>query len=239
MSRDNFLVNFFMKVGLDEFQWEKKASEIDSPWGWPCLLRLDVLFDESKGYIDTSGRLKFQIEVKLMELDEISMQLNSSTISQEYKCETCSSYFENSAYSDFTLICDDGTALPVHRVFLAQKSPVFKKLFDSEIHEQKATLKEINSDTMKEVLRFIYCGNADIQDVKVITNVLFAAAQYEIAELITQCIDGLMEQIDKDNVLAILNIAVLYKHVELENKCLAVILKWVRNQKSLKFFSLN
>lgn len=229
---DNFHINFTVKLGHDDFQWEKKASELDGDsWGWPCLMRLDVLFDESKGYIDTSGRLKIKVEIKLTELDLVSTLLNSSTASQEFSCETCSHYFENAAYSDFTLICEDGTALPVHRVFLAKKSPTFKKMFDTEVHEQKTTLKEINSETMKEVLRYIYCGNANIQDVKLITNVLYAAALYEIEELKILCIDGLMEQINKENVMGILDIAVVFGHEELEKKCLGVILKYYKELK--------
>lgn len=227
VNRDNFIINFSLKLGhgQDEFQWEKKAYEFNAEsYGWPKLMALDVLFDESKGYIDSSGRLKMFIEIKLTEVDA-NLSLDASAASQGYLCETCSFYFENSAYSDFTLICEDGISLPVHRVFLAKKSPVFKTLFDTEMNENKTTLKDINSQTMKEVLRFVYCGNAEIEDVLSITNVLHAAATYEIAELIVLCIDALMEKIDKNNVMAILNIAYVYGHAELESKCLGVILK--------------
>lgn len=231
VTRDNFIINFSLKLGhgQDEFQWEKKGFELFHPeadsYGWPKLMALDVLFDESKGYIDTSGRLKILIEIKLTEIDGNLSQLDASAVSQGYSCETCSFYFENAAYSDFTLMCADGVSLPVHRVFLAKKSPVFKTLFDAEMNENKTTLKDISSETMKEVLRFIYCGNTEMQDVLSITNVLHAAATYEIAELIALCIDALMEKIDKNNVMAILNIAYVYRHAELESKCLGVILK--------------
>lgn len=189
------------------------------------LMSVDALFDESKSYIDASGRMKVSIQVKLTEIDGSSSVLDRSAVSQGYSCETCSHYFENPAFSDFTLICNDGVSLPVHRVFLAKKSSVFKTLFETEMHENKTTLNDINSKTMKEVLRFIYCGNAEIQEVEVITEVLHAAATYEIAELISLCIDGLMDKIDKNTVMAILNLAYVYRHVELENKCLGVILK--------------
>lgn len=221
---DNFVINFVIKLGNNEFQWEKKASELDINWGWPCLMRLDVLFDESKGYIDSSRRLKLFIEMKLTEIDATA-QLDDSIASVGYVCETCSYYFENQAYSDLTLICCDDVALPIHRVFLAKKSPVFKKLFDAEMHENKITLQDIKAETMKEVLRFIYCGTTDVDEVVMTTNVLYAAAQYEIADLIDLCIDGLMKKIDKDNVMAILDIAVAFNHEDLEKKCLDIILK--------------
>jgi speckle-type POZ protein len=229
VGNDNFNINFSLTLGgRDEFQWEKKAFDLDTAtgsYGWPKLMSIDVLFDESKGYIDASGRLKIHLEIKLTELDANASQLDGSTVSQGYQCETCSHYFENPAYSDFTLICDDGVSLPVHRLILAKKSPVFKTLFDGEMNESKRVLKDISSETMKDVMRFIYRGTVEMEDVKSITNVLHAAATYEIAELIALCIDALMEKIDKENVMAILNIAYVYGHVELENKCLVVILK--------------
>lgn len=100
-------------------------------------------------------------------------------------------------------------------------------MFDVNQHEQKTMLKDINSETMKEVLRYIYCGSVFIEDVKLLTNVLHAAKTYEILELITQCIDGLMEQVNQENVMDILDIADSFGQKELEKKCLSVILKYV------------
>ena len=171
--------------------------------------------------------MKLFFEVKLNELEETQDDLSASNISQEHKCETCCFYFDNKDYSDFNFICEDGISLPVHRVFLAKKSMVFKKLFDSMTNEQNTeTLGDIESKTMNEVLRFIYCGYAVLKDdVNLITRVLYVAALYEIPDLVSQCMDYLMEQINKENVMAILEIANAYSHVELENKCLEVILK--------------
>ena len=94
-----------------------------------------------------------------------------------------------------------------------------------EIEQQDSVLKDISSATMKEVLRYIYCGSVYIDDVKLVTSVLHAAKTFEIVELINQCIDGLMEQVDKDNVMDILEIADMFGQKELEKKCLLVILK--------------
>lgn len=166
--------------------------------------------------------------MKLTEIDLNLSELSSSSASQSYSCETCSHYFENKAYSDFTLFCSDNVSIPVHRVFLAKKSSFFKRIFenDSQMHEPSKTLMEdIDSSTMKEVLRFLYCGSVCIRDVKLLTSVLHAAGCYKISELVAQCIDGLMEQINKENVIEILDIAVEYGHDELEKKCLTVILK--------------
>jgi protein tyrosine phosphatase len=160
--------------------------------------------------------------MNLTEIDAAS-DLNASTVSSQFKhiCDTCAHYYSNSEYTDFTLICPDGS-IPVHRVFLAKKSPVFKKMFE-EGH--KTAELETNLETMKEVVRFIYCNTSDFENVKSITNVLRAAEKYEINELIDQCIEGLMEQINKENAVEILDIAVLHCQEELEKKCLAVILK--------------
>jgi protein tyrosine phosphatase len=156
-------------------------------------------------------------------LTEIDASLDSSIASQcEKSCETCAYYHNNFEYADFLLICSDGETIPVHRVFLAKMSRVFKEIF--QLDEKSATL-ETDSETMKEVLRFIYCGTSDFENVKSITNVLRAAEKYEISELITKCIEALMEEINKENAVEILDIATLHCQVELEKKCLCMILK--------------
>lgn len=228
VTRDNFLITFNVQINEDEFQWEKKAEEIVfGSWGWPCLIKLEHLFDGSKGYVDRNKRLKLNIIVKLTELDDSQSEFNNSVLSNQCsKCDTCAYYFENKSYSDFILRCSDNVSIPVHRSFLAKKSPVFKNFFDNEKHEQNQTLLEdIDSETMNEVLRFIYCGNVEIDDVKLYTSVLHAAATYDIVDLITLCIDGLMEKVNKENAMEILKIAYDYGHSELERNCLSVILK--------------
>lgn len=65
VPRRNFLINFIFNINGKEFQWEKKSDEITSGnWGWPFLLKLDDLFNETKAYVDKSGRLKLSFEVR-------------------------------------------------------------------------------------------------------------------------------------------------------------------------------
>lgn len=226
VPRDNLIINFSVEINKREFNWCKKSAEFDSTWGWPCLIRLDDLCDRENEFIDSLGRLKLHLEVNLTEIDA-SSDHNSSTNSQcEKNCETCAYYFNNNEYTDFTLVCSDGKSIPVHRVFLAKKSPVFKEMFQQV--QESVELETTDSETMKEVLRFIYCGASDFENVKLITNVLRAAEKYEISELIAKCIEALMEQINKENAVEILDIAVLHCQKELEKKCLCMILKWVK-----------
>mgnify|MGYP003512953661 CR=1 FL=1 len=64
VPRNNLLINFVFIVNGVEFQWQKKSDEISSNWGWPFLMKLDDdLFNETKAYVDKSGRLKLSFEV--------------------------------------------------------------------------------------------------------------------------------------------------------------------------------
>lgn len=64
VNSDNFLVNFNVKINNEEFHWEKKAENIElGLWGWPCIMKIDDLFDETKGCVDSSKRLKISFEV--------------------------------------------------------------------------------------------------------------------------------------------------------------------------------
>lgn len=136
-------------------------------------------------------------------------------------------YLNNEKFSDFTLVCTDKVEIPVHRVILAQKSQVFAKMFDIDMCEKtdmKAQLGDINSKTMLEVLRFIYTGQSILNCVNLASSVLYAAEKYHLYELKCQSIAALIEKVNKDTVLDILKVADIFIEVELEEKCLSIIL---------------
>lgn len=94
----------------------------------------------------------------------------------------------------------------------------------SEKEESKARLGDVNSKTMLEVLRFMYTGKSEVYNVKLATSVLYAAEKYQLFGLKCQCIAALMKEVSKENVLDILRTADMYNELELQDRCLSIIL---------------
>lgn len=136
----------------------------------------------------------------------------------------------NEKFCDFTLKCNDGIGILVHRVILANNSSVFNDLFTSAKNENKSfiDIKDISSITMKAVLDFIYTGCADLTNAEheTITNVLNVADLYKLDILKSKCAEKLTEHIDSLKAINLLSIATQQGIAtkEFEQKCLASIL---------------
>ena len=68
-------------------------------------------------------------------------------------------------YSDVTLVCADNVKLKAHKVVLSSCSPLLKaKIDEANNGEVEINLKEIDNIEMKLMLKFMYLGNAAIQE---------------------------------------------------------------------------
>ena len=84
---------------------------------------------------------------------------------------------ENGNFSDFTLIVGD-QRFPVHKSMLAARSPVFAAMFGHhEMEESKqgeATIKDLEPEVLKEMLKYIYTGK--VTQLESMADELLAAA---------------------------------------------------------------
>ena len=63
--------------------------------------------------------------------------------------------------SDLTLVMDDGVRIPVHRVIIASRSPVFRAMLFGDMREASAAevaIKDVGSFAMQKVCEYIYKG---------------------------------------------------------------------------------
>lgn len=136
-------------------------------------------------------------------------------------------FLDDRKTSDATFICSDDKKVPVHRVLLMKKSAVFREIFqDSQKQNTKMPVFcGVDSQTMKEVLKHVYTGNATLTDIDLISKVYKAAQRFELSELQLQCVDALLNQINIEKVLAILETANKLGLGELEAKAVSFIMK--------------
>jgi hypothetical protein len=135
-------------------------------------------------------------------------------------------HYEDTDFADFTLTSSDGKDFQVHRVFLSDRSDYFKKMFTTDMKEKKAksvTYEDIDSTTLKAVLKFIYTGEYEIADTKMAKDLLYAADRFGLTALKSICVNKLIGEVKAENALEILTVSDLFNAKDLEEKCLWII----------------
>ena len=139
--------------------------------------------------------------------------------------------------SDIQIKCQDET-FDAHQVILSARSPVFKRMLESDMVEKKRKviiIKAINSDIVKEMLKFIYTGecivnNANV-DPKIVKQLFEAANMYQLDSLKACCGDILISYLVPDNALSLLLLGDMYSAQELKKHALDTV---VNNLKTIR-----
>lgn len=110
-------------------------------------------------------------------------------------------YFETKTFCDFTFVCSDGVEIPAHRMILAMNSGVMKTKLDmDEVKDTKVNIKDIDGQTMTEVLRFLYTKK--INNIKELApKLLYSAEKYELDNLRKYVVDAMVENLCIENCL--------------------------------------
>ncbi|KAL3881860.1 hypothetical protein ACJMK2_028252 [Sinanodonta woodiana] len=132
-----------------------------------------------------------------------------------------------SAWTDLELEVE-GKTLYVARSFLAMISPVFRRMFKSELKEKEAKSINLPDKKYEDVLTFLQCM-IPWASVKVtnenILQILPLAHEYQIAGLLTDCCNCLMQQLSLNcNAVKCCEICLLANQYDLQNvieKCIA------------------
>lgn len=133
--------------------------------------------------------------------------------------------FNSKVFSDFTFISSDEKPFPVHRCILLARSKVLDKMLNAELLEsetKEVTIKDINGETMFELLRFIYTGKAN--NLKSVAfDLLYAAEKYDLIELKSICAKSLAENLSVENVFQVIILSDRCKAESLMKECIQLI----------------
>lgn len=136
------------------------------------------------------------------------------------------SMFGNDKYSDYTLVTADGEEIPVHKNVLASRSKVFEAMMETQLKEgseKKALIDDIESKSLKEFLRFVYCGRVnEIEAVAV--DLIYAAEKYGLSDLKPLCVQSLVRTISIDTAVETFILADLHQEKSLKKYALDYIL---------------
>ncbi|XP_055349752.1 speckle-type POZ protein-like [Paramacrobiotus metropolitanus] len=134
--------------------------------------------------------------------------------------------YHSREFADFTLLSNDGQAIPVHRGILSAHSPMFALIFDEEEADASATreMADLNGEVLDILLEFIYYSGVERVE-PVAEPLLVAAANYEIDDLKDICEGHLVNAVNSKSAARLLVLAEEYELETLEKACMEFITK--------------
>ncbi|XP_015905778.1 speckle-type POZ protein-like A isoform X2 [Parasteatoda tepidariorum] len=190
-------------------------------WIFPSFISKEIL----------SSYLKNDIFSLLCEFsvvnDKESSEISCSAISFRINCnnaltlrEDLSNLFTSSKHSDVEIRSGSAT-FSVHKSLLAIRSPVFSAMFDQDMIEKHSgivDISDIDPETLKTFLAFIYTGAVDIEDSDSALKLMMVAEKYQMPSLKETCSVFLMSAISPRNLCEILDLAEMLNLKQLK-KC--------------------
>lgn len=171
--------------------------------------------------------------LQLCEFEQFADASSSSTPTRKEYIRK-SNFKELSA--DFQLILETGDLSDVvisngackinaHKVVLAARSPVFAKMFQhpmKENRENRVLISDMPDDVLREMISFIYTGTVSLRDGAMARNLYIAADKYAVKDLKKLCSE-VLQKFCFDNVLDSLFLAHLYDDKTLKQSALDFI----------------
>ncbi|XP_061170988.1 BTB/POZ domain-containing protein 6-like [Saccostrea echinata] len=112
-----------------------------------------------------------------------------------------------------------------HKYVLASRSPVFDALLYGDLAESnEIKIPDIEPSAFNVLLRFLYCGDIDLNQDTVI-GALYAADKYDVEELMKASKSYLDQNITYETVCTILENAKLFNFENLTEKCMNFIVE--------------
>ncbi|XP_042901567.1 speckle-type POZ protein B [Parasteatoda tepidariorum] len=127
-------------------------------------------------------------------------------------------------FSDKTL-CDvkirvEDEIVQAHKSILAARSPVFHAMFQLDMVEAKTgivDIQDVDIDTFKAFMNYIYCDIVDKMDYDGAKNLLIVAEKYEVLRLKEMCGSFLKSEISDRNACEIAALADMVSHKGLKS----------------------
>jgi len=127
-------------------------------------------------------------------------------------------------FSDVVVVAEE-REFPVHRAILAQRSDVFRAMFDVDMTEKqnkRVVIEDLSADAVSDLLTFIYTNSAP--NVNMFAMELLAAAEkYNVPRLKAVCEAKLAKSLNIDNVIDRLLESETYRADQLK----AAALHWI------------
>lgn len=195
-------------------------------WGFKKFIRRDFLLDEQNGLLP-DDKLTLFCEVSVV-ADSVNISGQANAV--QFKVPDCrlsddlGQLYESSQFADVTLACE-GREFHCVKALLVARSQVFAAMFEHDMEEAKhnrVEVKDVDSEVMDQMLRFIYTGKApDLE--RMAAELLAAADKYALDRLKVMCEEALFNSLSVDNVSEVLILADLHSAEQLKAQAIEFI----------------
>lgn len=140
---------------------------------------------------------------------------------------------QQTEFSDVTLKIGD-REFPCHRLILANRSPVFKRMLTADMLEartREVEIEDIEVETMEKLLEFLYSGEIEVMGDQ-LENLFYAADKYAVMGLFKICINLFGENdVTPSNAVDILLIADRHSHDRPLRKLKKRVFAWIKAER--------
>lgn len=165
---------------------------------------------------------------------EVDRVLAPTTIQQGALAKDLKALLQEGIATDVNLKVSGGSGqvtLSAHKLLLAARSPVFKKMyFDSGMQESaenaEVTVIDLEPTAVRWFLQYIYTDQIDpevLDDDECLCHLLAVAHRYQVQPLLEQCECGIISKLSEDNACERLMMANLLGTTSLESAILRYI----------------
>lgn len=203
---------------------------------------LREIFDASQGWLH-EGALKVACEMSVLVDVVFPLSTFASSSCQQEVCDSLGELLASKHLADKVLTVGD-TRLEVHAAILAARSPVFAKMFASDMREgreKEVPLADLEAGAVRALVTFLYTGKApreamDSEERSIA--LLQAAHRFEVPSLIDMCARALAGRLSIETVSETLKVADTFGCAGLRVQCLSYMREHMAEVQSAESFAL-
>lgn len=189
--------------------------------GWLKFLETSSFLHDGKKITLSDDTIRVQIKVRLHLPTETTVLDPVAELTTDLE-----KLLDNSDNSDVTINVGE-QKLHAHKIILTARSPVFAAMFQHDMLESSTNqidIEDIDYDTMKRVLRFVYTGKIEYND-KYAKSLIGAAEKYNLQILKNTCIETLKTNLNANNCCEALVVGDIYCVSELRKAAMDFIME--------------
>ncbi|CAO1428952.1 unnamed protein product [Diamesa hyperborea] len=158
----------------------------------------------SDGYSYPGATIKGKVSIRITPKVVSNLEIIRNKL-----CDDFNTLMLDSTYSDFTIIVA-AKEFKVHKSVMSARSPVFMKMFESNMKEaadNKVEIIDVDPVVFEQLLIFIYSGKIPVNLDLYAMDLFVAADKYEVEDLKDLSEKHISLNVTMDNAMAVFNLA--------------------------------
>ncbi|XP_065888636.1 kelch repeat and BTB domain-containing protein 8-like isoform X2 [Dysidea avara] len=153
----------------------------------------------------------------------LDMQDNAEVLEEpSWCCEMLSCLLQDPSTQDVVFVTSDGGSVSGHKAILTASSPVFRAMFNDNVHtsgEMEISLPSVDAETFSSLVSYIYTGKVVVNSATCL-DMLGTAMHFKITSLVTKLVKFTTVSLDSSNVISVAIFACAKNCCQLLDNCL-------------------